>query len=505
VAGKAATAQVPAPFAVGNVAISDGQVSYRDGGSGSVTNVAVNRLSLHARNPQSPIAAQFDGSIDNVALSLEGTVGPLESLLQRRWPFPVSLKGNVAGRNIAVQTNVRGDDKNYVLDDLKATLGSNAITGSFAVRTGGPRRQLVFDLVAPVLTLADVPVPPGIASAATTAAAGASKATTGRLFPDTPVSLGLLRVVDAEGSIAIGRLVLPHGRQLDDVRVRIALNNGQLDVPEYAAKLFGGTAAGSFTVNARDAAAAPAVSVRLDGRGLNLGDMLAATGRPREVRGGKTDVAANLTMRGASPHAWASSMSGSFRATVGQATLINSKLNIDSPIDHLTDAVNPFRKTDASTELLCAVVRLPLASGVAHVDRTIAFETAKVGVSASGTLDFRNETLDFSIKPQLRKGIPIDLNQFASLVRLSGPFTSPQIKVDPVGSAAALATIGAAVSTGGLSAVGQALFSMTTQGGAGPCQVALGQADTASPGGKAESVPAGIEELGNAIGRLFKR
>ena len=150
-----------------------------------------------------------------------------------------------------------------------------------------------------------------------------------------------------------------------------------------------------------------ALSAHLDGKGFALGALLAAAGVHREVRGGKTDVALNLTMRGASPHAWASTASGNVRAVAGPATLVNTKIDLDAPLEKLLGALNPFRATDPSTELMCAVVRLPLANGMARVDRTIAMETAKLGVSASGTLDFRNETLDLGFQPKVRKGLTV--------------------------------------------------------------------------------------------------
>ena len=46
-------------------------------------------------------------------------------------------------------------------------------------------------------------------------------------------------------------------------------------------------------------------------------------------------------------------------------------------------------------------------------------ETDKLGVSASGTLDFRNETLDFQFNPKVRKGISIDIAGIADLVRVT--------------------------------------------------------------------------------------
>src|SRR6185369_13090034 len=151
---------------------------------------------------------------------------------------------------------------------------------------------------------------------------------------------------------------------------------------------------------------------------------------------------------------------------------------------------NPFRAVKPSTELTCAVVRLPLAGGVARVDRSIALETKEVEVSMSGTLDFRNETLDLSIRPRVRQGIPIEIPQVAELVRFTGPFVAPTVSVDAVASAAVIARVGAAISTGGLSVLGETLFAGAT-GGAGACAFALGKAESATTSAAAAPAKSG--------------
>jgi hypothetical protein len=157
--------------------------------------------------------------------------------------------------------------------------------------------------------------------------------------------------------------------------------------------------------------------------------------------------------------------------------------------------------------LQCAVIRLPLSSGVAQVDRSIAFETKELDASMSGTLDFRNETLDLSIKPRVRQGIPIEIPQIAELVRLRGPFASPSVTVDAVASATAIARIGAAIGTGGLSVLGETLFAQAGASG-GACEVALGKAgsattSTAAAPAKSNTSANPIEGIGNALKGLF--
>jgi hypothetical protein len=238
-------------------------------------------------------------------------------------------------------------------------------------------------------------------------------------------------------------------------------------------------------------------------KGMDLGALLAAAGARREVRGGKTDGRIDIGATGNTPRQWESTMSGTVIALVGPATLANTKIDLNSPLNKLGATVNPFHNVDPSTELQCAVIRLPLHNGVAEVERSIAVETKKFGATASGTLDFRTRTLDLAIRPQLRQGVPVDIPQIAQLVRFRGPFASPSVAIDSVAAAAGIARIGAAAYTGGLSIVGESLLSRP---GGNPCEIALGRTEGATAqvagGGGADMV---VEDLGNALGHAFHR
>ena len=500
-----ASAGAIAVLPAGNVVITRATITYRDGATGHVTRAEVERMLVAARSPSSNISAEFRGTVGGVALSLDGTFGPAEALAQKRWPYPVDVKGEVAGQKLALSTKLNADSTRYTLDDLKVSFGPNALTGSFAVVTGGARPRLIFDLLGPALAFNALALPVAPTGAPSAVAPPAKPARAGAI-PDTPLDFGPLLWVDAQGTLAVGKFTLANGRHYDNVRVQLALDGGRLEVPNFSLGMMGGTASGTLTVDAR-AADRTTVTARVDGTALQLGAILAAVDRPREVRGGRTDVSLNVSMQGNSPRAWLGTATGSFRAVVGPATLVNTRLDLDSGLDKIIGAINPFRASDPSTDLVCAVARFPLANGVARFDRTVAMETKKLGVAASGTLDFRNETLDLQFHPKVRQGISIDIANLADLVHVTGPFGSPQVRIDPVGSAKVIASIGAAVGTGGLSAVGQALFSWSQGSGPGPCQIALGGASSApaaAPASTGSAQPANpINEVGKAIGKLF--
>jgi uncharacterized protein involved in outer membrane biogenesis len=348
----------------------------------------------------------------------------------------------------------------------------------------------------------DLPLPVSKADVKAKASAAPSR----YVFTEERVSFAGLRDVDAEGDIAIDRLLLREGRHVDSVRATIALRDGVLDVRSAQFIAFGGTIRAKLRIDARRDPD-DALSLDVDAKGLDLGALALAAGVPRDIKGGKTDIAIDVAMRGASPRQWASTASGTVNASVGPATIANPKAKDGSPADQLASAVNPFRNVSASTELKCAVVRLPLRNGVARFDRTVALETRELGVAASGTIDLRSETLDFAVKPQLKQGIPIDLVQVSNLVRVAGPLTAPSVRMDAAATAATVARIGAAASAGGWSAVAGTLLKAPAAGDANTCDVAAGRAPReaapATAGGRGKPAPIPADELSKALGRLL--
>jgi len=491
----AGAARSPSGLAFGDLAISNGTMTYRDGATGKVTNIAIETLSLHARDPQSPISAQFRGKVDDIAVSVEGDLGPLDALLQRRWPYPVTLQGEVNGQKASVKTQMNIQSGRVGLEAMTVQTGASTIIGEAAIVQQGARNKLTFRFAAPSFALADLP--PAGAAARAVAAAQATTAAHG--VADEPIPVALLRAIDAEGEISIGELALAGGSRLTRLQLPIKLQDGRLDIPALQASVFGGTATANLSLDAAHQPA-PALALHAQLKGMDLGALLAAAGTRREVRGGKTDVRIDIGATGSTPRQWESTMSGTVTAVVGPATLVNTKIDLDSPLNKLGAAVNPFHNVDPSTELQCAVIRLPLHHGVAEIERSIAIETQKFGATASGTLDFRSQTLDLAIRPQIRQGVPLAIPQVADLVRFRGPFTSPAVAIDSVATAATIARIGAAAYTGGLSLVGESLLS---RAGASPCEVALSRpSGPAQAAGSAGNV---VEDLGRALSRAFHR
>lgn len=511
-------AAVAPPFGIANFEIRQGMLTYRNGATGKVTTASIDSMDMRARDLAAPVAVEFRGKVDDLAVALSGDLGAPATWLAQRWPYPVALKGEIGGNKVKLSTQVAKAGDTTTLGDLDLAYGAIAAKGTIRAITVNAKTRYAIDLTVPSLSVADLSRTAEAQAKAAAEAPGKMPAPAAAgahwIIPDTPLPLGPLAAIDAEGSLAIGELELHDGRQLQRVAAKFTSQDAKVDLEFTAGAVLGGSMRGQLHADAQRKDS-PTIHFQLDARDLDLAALAAAGGVKRDIRGGKVRVNVDITGHGTTPHGVASTMSGSILVVAGPATLGRAAAQGDSAVSQIAGALDPLHGVDAVTELKCAVFRLPLADGIAHVDRSIAIETGKVSGSASGTLDFRDETLDLSVQPQVREGANVNLAQFASLVRIRGRFDKPSATIDAAQSAQMLAKIGVLGATGGgLAVIGGALLG-STGATAAPCTVALSgkaargatpsnpaQGKTAAPGQPSLGLP---KDLGQALGKLLKR
>jgi uncharacterized protein involved in outer membrane biogenesis len=498
----------PPVIGVGNFEIRDGTLTYRNGASGKLTSAAIERMTLHARDRQAPVAVEFRGRIDDVPVALSGDVGTPDKWLHQQWPVSIALKGEVQGAAVKLDTKLARAGTTTSLDDLDAALGAIAARGSIRMIGDGSRTRYAVDVTIPSLSMKDLPAS---LQAPAKSPAAAAPTTTDWIIPDTPLPIAPLVAVDSEGSIRIGELVLRDGARVSQIGTQFTSRDASLDAKFTAGAMFGGSMHGALQFAGRDAQA-PGVHLVLDAQDLDLAALAAVAGIKRDIHGGRVRANIDIRGRGATPHRVAGTMSGSILVVAGSASLGRSAVQGQSALAQLAGALDPLHNVDAATDLRCAVFRLPLANGIAHVDRSIAVETGKIAASASGTLNFRDETLDLSVQPQIRQGVKLDLSQFASLVRIRGRFDKPTVGIDAAQSAKTLAELGILGATGGgLAVLGGALLAPTSPAAA-PCEVAMSgkvpRESASSSRQKATPAAPNLplpKDLGTALGKLLGR
>ncbi|HEY3583778.1 MAG TPA: AsmA family protein [Casimicrobiaceae bacterium] len=514
--GASPSSSPSSAIAIGNFTVRRGNLTYRSGDNGKVTNASIDTMSLRARDMTSPVAVEFRGVVGDVPVALSGDVGAADLWLRENAPYPIALEGEVAGKSARVETKLARSGTTTAFDDLNAVFDGVAATGSVRIVDEKGHRKYVVDLHVPTLELAK------LSSATASSAKGAAQKPAGKaepargryLIPDTPLPPIPLLAQDSEGALAIDDLVLRDGAHVRRVEAKFTSGGGAMDATFAAGELLGGALRGRLRVDGEQDAAR--VRLTLDAQNLDLPALVSRAGLKRDIHGGRVRASIDIDGHGASPHAIASTMSGSILAVSGPASLgRGGSANADA-LAQLLGALDPLSGVDAATELRCAVFRVPLSNGIAHIDRSIAVETAKLSASASGTLNFKDETLDLAVHPQLHQGIKIDVSQFASLVRIRGPFDKPSVGIDAANTAKTIAEMAALGASGaGIAALGRALIAPAAEHD-DACAVAQGSRPAPREAGNASAQPSSPargktvapelpKDLGKALGKLLGR
>ncbi|MGE5851059.1 MAG: AsmA family protein [Candidatus Methylomirabilota bacterium] len=390
---------------------------------------------------------------------------------------------------LSAAVRVRDVQGGYAFDDLKSTLGKSNVAGSGVLAMGGPRPKIRAQLASTLLDLSElVPdgksAPPGAARSQKPQAPSQDK----RVFPADPLPLGGLKAADVDLDLKVDRLVLPNKLSVEALVARLVLSNGRLELQPVSTRIGGGGMNGSVTLDASTGKTAGLVA-KIDAKTIDLGQVLRQMGHAEMVTGAKTDVAMNIRGSGGSVRELMGGLNGDALLVLGAGKIHTSFvewLGADV-LTQVVEKVNPFRKTDPYTELKCGVVRFAAKDGVASSDKGIAFETSKMTVVSSGTANLRSEAIDFSLRPEARQEGGIGAGELVKLLRVRGTLGEPKIGIDELETAKTAASIGAALSTGGLSSLAQALARKPTADPQ-PCETAKGRAP--APAAPAKSGPA---------------
>lgn len=409
----------------------------------------------------SGVELQVSAETDDLAGLSRLAEGPLPSM------GPLRLSGRLS--DLPARNGWR-------LAEMKGQLAGSDLSGDLTLHTAGAQPRLTGRLSSSRLALADLLGPaakPGETIHSSAAGPQPKPAADARLFPATALPVASLRGLEAELTLAVGRLALGQAT-LADLSAEARLGQGRLTVKPLSAILAGGLMEGELVLDgSRDPAA---VSARLMGKGVELGRLLKETGASDALTGGRADLSLDLAGRGQSLRAVMASANGQALLTVGEARIENTAVNWagGDVLMQVLGSLNPLAASEKSTRMTCAVARFVLKDGIATADKGIAVETAKVDVVGSGAVDLRSEALDLGITPRPREGVGLSLGgTLSGMTRLRGTLLNPSVGVDELGTARAAASVGAAMATGGLSLLGEMLFDRVTADGT-PCRTAMG-------------------------------
>ena len=315
----------------------------------------------------------------------------------------------LATRPYQADARLRKNDNHYVVEQLRAKIGTTDIAGEFTYHgdKDGERPVLRAKLRSDSADLADFDVVDRPAAQETGSA---------RMFSRGALGAEHITALDAHVSILARKLKSAAVPALESVKFTADLDDGILNVKLIALGLAGGHATGALTLDAKRAP--PSSQMALDFRGMRL-DQLLPTLASKGVSAGSVNANLQLSGRG-----------NSLAAIFGSATGSMSLQLVGGRISNLLDAKlgQNFGKIlrltisgDHAIVVRCAAVAFDFHGGLGK-SQAILLDTEQTRVEGNGTLNLRDETLDVLLDPTQKKP---GLFSGHSAVRVHGALQHP--------------------------------------------------------------------------------
>jgi uncharacterized protein involved in outer membrane biogenesis len=547
--------------------ISKGQMTYRDGRSGKTMVVALDSLTANASGLESPVKLRMKAAYNGEPVEAEGTIGPLAALTggARPWPLnmtakafgaTVTLDGTIkdvlAQRGIDLAFVIKGNDlvtlekafgksaplkgpfdmsgrlsdpapKTYRISDLKAALGDSDLAGTAEIQMAGQRPALTAALTSKKLDIRSMLPETGGSGPAKSGGKPASESSKtmpqrDKVFPDEPLPLDALGLVNADVKIQSGQVLLPK-IALNNLSLTMNLKDGTLLVKPFKALVAGGTLDAQVDLQGQGKVAVLGAAMKIGQ--LDLGLML------KEVKGiesmeGRLDADINIKGRG-------SSVAGLMGSLDGKSVIVVGKGKIDSKyIDLLGGGISSqlpkllgLSQGSQYTAVNCLVSGFNMKDGRADTT-ALVLDTDQMSVIGDGEINLKNETLNLALNPSPKGGIgtgstgkvTASLGEIAKAFKLSGTLAHPSLGIDTtqtavtlgkmVGGAALLGPIGLAAPLVSGGQTNQDLCSTALEAARkGVKMSSLGKGQKKQTTEPTSQPEGGIKELGKGLQKLF--
>jgi hypothetical protein len=247
------------------------------------------------------------------------------------------------------------------------------------------------------------------------------------LFNREPFDLHWLKNFDLDLTVTIDAL-RGVDLEIDDIRSRITLASGLLRFSQADFEYLGGSASGTYELDARDTP-----GLKLDIRvedfivGNVIGEFLTDT-----FEGGVLDLELRLEGQGHSPHELASSLDGKVAMVFEKTTMPAAYLQFLSA-DVFGWTISKTALAGGRSRIECGLVRLDIDAGKVS-SSALLVDGPELTIGGDIRLDLGAETIDTVVLPKQKKNFSIFRR--VTPVRLSGSLRNPTVKAIPAGAAA---------------------------------------------------------------------
>ena len=386
---------------------------------------------------------------------------------------------SLSSTRISFDMTFAGSPTSFSIDPYTAQIADGDLRGSLVAKFDGAVPDIQLQLISDVLDLSPlIAIDPEVAAATDQQeeAARAERAEPendgGRLIPDNPLQLDLLRKLNATVDIDAKKLLFG-GAVYDDIELDAQIQNGALVIERLNLKTPRGQLTGDLSLI--PTATSADLKLNLDTKGVygGLSRILTA----EEITTAPSfDANINLDGTGTTLRELAASLNGKVKINSTPGRIPNSNLTFlfGSFLSELFDSINPFAKKDPYTELSCLVVLLDIADGDVNFKPGFIAQTDKINIAAAGRANLGSEKLKIGIKTSPRSRVSISAGELINpYLEVAGTLNNPRIQIDPTG---AIITGSAAVATMGISILATTAYDRIFRAD-DPCAAAIQEAE----------------------------
>lgn len=425
-----------------NTVLSGSYKKLRIAGTASTGSV------LSLQDSSTPFPAKIDVSLGKTAIKINGTLsdlikgGIIDAKLSVAGPdlsllypvIPVVLPSSPPYR-ISGQLKRNGAVFRY--EEFDGIIGKSDVSGTASYTANTPptlkmvanSKQLDLADLGPLIGLK----PKRVAASKSTSNDAAPTNAPGKVLPNQAFRLERLNAMNADVTLVAGKLLRPGDVPLEDMRVHLRLDSGQLTLMPLEFGFSGGKIAANVTLDGRQNPIA--AQAEIDLRNIKLRQLMPDSKMMRNSAG---TVGARIRLRGNG-----NSVAGMLATADGEASLAMaggelSGLLLEAINLNGTGILKYLAFGDQSLPNRCSAASFDVKDGVA-TSRAMVFDTAISNIQGEGTIDFRNEQLDIRLnaKPK-RKSIFVARTP----IHIEGSFAKPDYTLE---AAPLLARGGAAV------------------------------------------------------------
>ncbi|MBN1905604.1 MAG: AsmA family protein [Deltaproteobacteria bacterium] len=463
----------PPAFAVNELEIENGVITYRDGKTGKTQNLTITNLTTGIKGLENPLTIDLSGKYNNEPFKVSGTLGSIKGLNDTQTPWPLDLSIDAFGANaglkgsiknpaeqmgINLDFNVKIDDwaklsklaeteiplkeafsisgniadrasKNYYMSGLKIALGKNQINGSLGINLSGKVPYIDAALSSKELDLTTL-MKEGKETEKPAEVSAKGDEEMKRLFSDEPLNLDSLKAVNGKFKISIDKLVLPE-MVLNALSVDSTMNNGSLALKPLKMNMGGG----NIGINIDLASKANGVELAslINVQGLELGDVLEKAGVKEKIEG-LFDADIDIKGRGSSFAAIMGGLNGYTTVTMSEGVISNKYFNmLGSDFSKgIMRLLNPTAQSKDYTTIKCMVTRFDIKEGMADAT-VLVVDTSMMSVAGAGDINLRNETLNLSLDPSTKGGVAgynLNIGELTQPFKLGGTLAKPSLVID---------------------------------------------------------------------------